>query len=150
MIRYRWRWDDRDGQILQRFSRTIAMEAWLVGYEQPDHDDDRYAREGAMIVDLETGIRREAGCIIIGFPIDTRRLVDGHLVTIAGPMNLTLTNLLQFALPGDGSFPRQDALDFFRSLAPQPDDTVTLIQQVPATSPLLKDGAEAVRPGSLV
>lgn len=139
MIRYWWQWDDRDGQILQRFSRTLGLEAWLVGYERPDPRDERYVQEGSMVRDLVTRTNRRMGCIIIGFTVDPRRVKDGFLLMSNGGtatrMNLPLERVLRLALPGDGSFPAPDALAFLRSLGPDPDETVTLLRQVPASHP---------------
>lgn len=32
---FEWRWDDMSGQRFQRFSRSLPMEAWLIGRERP-------------------------------------------------------------------------------------------------------------------
>lgn len=137
--RFNWGWDDRDGQIIKRFSRRMATEAWLIGMERADPLDDRYENVGASIVDTVTGSYRKAAMIAIPFVVDPRRVDAGMLIhRVAQPgdpepqtMHLPLNHVLKFALPGDGSFPRQDSLDFLRSLAPDDGDTCTVIDQVP-------------------
>lgn len=151
--RFKWGWDDQDGKIIKRFSRVLACEAWLVGIERADPLDDRYENVGASIVDTVTGAYRKASCVVIPFAIDYRRVDAGMLIhRVVQPgeeepqtMQLPLAQVLGLALPGDGSFPRKDSLEFLRSLAPDDGDTFTMIEQRPVTDTSY-DNAAAFNP----
>lgn len=46
-VKYEIRWDDADGQILKRFSRTLPMEAWLVAV--PLDDEGNRTRDHEIV-----------------------------------------------------------------------------------------------------
>lgn len=143
--RINWSWDDNDGQLLKRFSRSLGYEVWLVGWETGD--GDRHVNEGRSIVDTDTGARRDVTCICIPFAFSPRLLHgDGKLMVKAAGAGLVepwspvdAAGIIRACVPADGSFPSPAELAFLRSLSPDPDETFQILERrvaapLPATS----------------